>query len=223
MLTHSDTYPDCTATIQNTYSSAGKLYAVPPGLVSEHRILLSSSDLFQSFQCCFQKCAILSVISPFLSYDIQLCHYYPLMIIWQLIPHVQITSSHWLCYIAPKIYFLQTVPNNHTNCVPFPLVMRSISIWTDTHLFYWGPCRWHGGRHCELLAQSETCHPSPLGRWLMPLQTAKEEKQLYKACYCYFKSSKMPANTNTMLHTVHLIHRTLQKADFAAVMRKVIP
>jgi hypothetical protein len=53
--------------------------------------------------------------SLFLSYNVQLCYYFPFIKIWQLNIEARITSSYWLCYVAPKIYFLRTLPNSHTN------------------------------------------------------------------------------------------------------------
>jgi hypothetical protein len=84
-------------------------------------MLFSKVHDFQSFECCFQICVILLVISLFLSYDIQLCYYFPFMKIWQLNTQAQIISSYWLCYVAPKIYFLQTVSNNHTKTCAIPI------------------------------------------------------------------------------------------------------
>jgi hypothetical protein len=116
-----------------TYSSARKLYVPHTCLLSGHRILLSSSNLFQfwmlfskvrNFQSsarCFQNCTILLVIFLFFSYDIQLCYYFPFMKIWQLNTQVWIISSCWLHYVAPKIYFLQAIPNNHTKTCATPI------------------------------------------------------------------------------------------------------
>jgi hypothetical protein len=131
-LTHSKQLLWLQATIQKTYSNAGTLYVLPPCLVPEQRIL--SSDLFQSFECYFQKLCdfqsfeccfhnytILLVTSLFLSYDIQLCYYFPFMKIWQLNAQTQIISSYWLRYVAPKIYFLQTISNNHAKTCAIPI------------------------------------------------------------------------------------------------------
>jgi hypothetical protein len=77
--------------------------------------------IFCHFECCFQNCALLLVISLFLSYNIQLCYYFPFMKIWQLNTQVWIISSYWFHYVAPKIYFLQTISNNHIKACDIPI------------------------------------------------------------------------------------------------------
>jgi hypothetical protein len=179
-----DTNLQHTQSLQLQKLSAGKLYILPLWLVSGTGSCLVLVIYSSHLDVVFKSARFLVIwmlfsnLRDFISYFFVPLLLYSITLLFSIYENVT-TKYRGVDHIKllPPLRCTREFQIIMQKCVSFLSVTISISIWTDTHLSYCSPCRWHGGRHCVVLALSGTPYCSSLACWLTPLCNCKRRER----------------------------------------------